>query len=43
VAASDDWYHPDCWAEACRCQQEEYERQVRAAGLEALLAPYGSE
>ena len=36
------WYHPDCWAEACASEQENYERQVRAVGLEALLAPYVS-
>lgn len=36
------WYHPDCWAEACASEQENYERAVRAVGLEALLAPYVS-
>ena len=38
-ADDDAWYHPDCWAEACASEQENYERQVRAVGLEALLAP----
>jgi len=41
-AGEDAWYHPDCWAEVCTSEQENYERQVRAVGLEALFAPYVS-
>ncbi len=35
-----EWYHPDCWAEVCSCEQEKYEQQVQSVGLPALLAPY---
>jgi hypothetical protein len=41
-AAQGEWFHPDCWAEVRSSEQEDYERQVRASGLEALLAPYGT-
>lgn len=40
-SGEDAWFHPDCWDEVCRSQQERYERRVESAGISALLAPYG--
>ena len=38
--AAEEWYHPDCWSDLCRTEQQRYEQQVRDGGLSALLAPY---
>jgi hypothetical protein len=34
------WYHPDCWEDVRASEQRDYEEQVEAAGLSALIAPY---
>jgi hypothetical protein len=38
----DAWFHPDCWAEVCSSEQEQYEREVESAGISALLQPYAA-
>jgi hypothetical protein len=37
---TDASFHDDCWAAARAEGQQEYERRIRAEGMDAMLSPY---
>lgn len=37
----ESWYHSDCWRLVQSSEQLNYEREIAASGLVALIAPYG--